>query len=934
MKKNNYNTHYTKIDKNTKNNRTKSSSITKNIYFNKPQNEPKKEIPIIDLLKCPICKKLCLMNINREQLLFSFECNNNHTTKLKKCNTSQKGEFSISNISDLNISNENNINKDNNTLNISRTFNYKKNNPTPKIYITEKDFYCLKHPSSKYHSFCYECKENICEECLKEHSNHNKIELNTIKPKEIEVTLYKNDVKKKDEELNSIIDNMTKWEKEFEYGLSIIIKIMQNISNLRQFIIMNYDPKMSNQNYNYIQNFNNMKVLNFIFPELQEFLKEPDWKQKGHILIELIINIQNKIIKNKEKLEVIKLQKETQKLKENLAKQEQMLKSKKNNVKVEENEDAESVATVHSNGMTNFATTYNSDFNNNIYFNSVYSRQVANKKNTKKKMIGKRNKNRNNDVQTRTIEQNKKLENDKSKEENYNDNNQNGNLSPKIIRVVEISKENSINGDIIDNNNILDSKDENFNINNISKIKYNVDDNSNNIIEDEKNNEIQFNYIQNITDNNTKTPNEQNGINQQIENNNNTHEFNGEKNSNENTFNKNNAETMNNNTNNNDNISINNINNSNDNKVNHIEGKEINMDDEIGKIKDNKENNNKDNIEALKNKNNSRKKKIYQNIELKYELINNDIIRSIEFINNDHILVCTLENISVYKMNSKYELIKEYDIKEFNYRINYATQLFNGDLIICSLSYINIIRLSEDESLPYTLVQKLSGRNDSYNINKVIEIKEKNNLISCDKNNLIIYAKNGETNLYEENYFINIDSEVKCLEGISENIFVTLEPEKECVIFYDIENINNIYVINNIKSSFGRYVISYLNQYNCIFVTGRQGIYLISTEKYELITFFKVDEWISSISYDYYNDYLLCGTWKKNTVNDQKIYNLILYEIMDDNLENKPLDNMNIREVNRKNNIHFHDIIVIKPTKEGFILTGSNDRTIKVWKYI
>ena len=927
MKKNNYNTYYTKIDKNTKHNRIKSSSITKGIYFNKPQNEPKKEIPIIDLLKCPICKKLCLMNINREQLLFSFECNNNHTTKLKKCNTSQKGELSISNISDLNISNENTLNKDNNTLNISKTFNYKMNNPTPKLYISEKDFYCPKHPSSNFHSFCYECKENICEECFKEHSNHNKIELNTIKPKEIEVTLYKNDVKKKYEELNNIIDKMMKWQKEFEYGLSIIIKIMQNISNLRQFIIMNYDPKMSNQNYNYIQNFNNMKVLGFIFPELQEFLKEPDWKKKGHILIELIINIQDKIIKNKEKLEVIKLQKETQKLKENLEKQEKILKSKKNNVKVEESEDVESVATTNSNDMKNFATTYNSDFNNNIYFSSVYSRQVAKKKNTKKKMIAKRNKNRNNDAQTRTIEQNKKLENDKSKEDDYDGKNQNDNLDSKIIRVVDISKDNSINADIIGINNILDSKDESINAHHINKITYNIDDNNNNIIEDEKNNEIQFNQIQNITDIDTKTnPNEQNGINQQNENTNNIHEFNGENNFDENTFNKNNEETINNNTNNNDIASFNNINNNNDNKVNHIEGNNINVDDEMGIIRDN--------IEILKNKKNSRKKKIYKNIDLKYELINNDIIRSIEFINTDNILICTLENISVYKMNSNYELIKEYDIKEFNYRINYATQLSNGDLVICSLNYINIIRLSKDESLSYTLVQKISGRNDSYNINKVIEIKEKNYLISCDKNNLIIYAKNGETNLYEENNFINIDSEVKCLEAISDNIFVTLEPEKECVIFYDIENINNIYVINNIKSSFGRYVISYLNQYNFIFVTGRQGIYLISCEKYELITFFKVDEWISSISYDYYNDYLICGTWKKNTVNDQKVYNLIIYEIVDSYLENKPLDNMNIREVDRKNNIHSHDIVVIKPTKEGFILTGSNDRTIKVWKYI
>ena len=66
------------------------------------------------------------------------------------------------------------------------------------------------------------------------------------------------------------------------------------------------------------------------------------------------------------------MQKETQKLKENLEKQEKILKSKKNNVKVEESEDVESVATTNSNDMKNFATTYNSDFNNNIYFSSVY----------------------------------------------------------------------------------------------------------------------------------------------------------------------------------------------------------------------------------------------------------------------------------------------------------------------------------------------------------------------------------------------------------------------------------------------------------------------------------------------------------------------------------------------------------------------------------
>ena len=352
------------------------------------------------------------------------------------------------------------------------------------------------------------------------------------------------------------------------------------------------------------------------------------------------------------------------------------------------------------------------------------------------------------------------------------------------------------------------------------------------------------------------------------------------------------------------------------------------------------------NISTLKNKNinknndKNRQKKIYKDIELKYELINTDIIRSIEFINNNHILICTLENITIYKINPNYELVKEYDIKEFNYRINYATQISNGNLIICSLNNIDIIQLSEvqpsegqDQSISYNIIQKLTGKNNSYNINKVIEIKGKEYLISCDKNNLIIFSKNKETNLYQELKYIATNSEVKCLEEINEDIFVTVEPEEQCVIFYKIDNLENTYTINNIQSSFGRYIISYVEKYNCIFVTGSQGVYLISTEKYELITFFQVKEWISSIHYDYYNDYLICGTWKKNTINGQKIYNLILYEVVEDNVdtEKKTLDNMIIREVERKNNIHLHDIVVIKPSEEGFILTGSNDRTVKIW---
>ena len=48
-------------------------------------------------------------------------------------------------------------------------------------------------------------------------------------------------------------------------------------------------------------------------------------------------------------------------------------------------------------------------------------------------------------------------------------------------------------------------------------------------------------------------------------------------------------------------------------------------------------------------------------------------------------------------------------------------------------------------------------------------------------------------------------------------------------------------------------------------------------------------------------------------------------------MENKGASNMNIKEIVRKNNVHLLDIVVIKHSKQGIILTGSNDKTVKLW---
>ena len=264
---------------------------------------------------------------------------------------------------------------------------------------------------------------------------------------------------------------------------------------------------------------------------------------------------------------------------------------------------------------------------------------------------------------------------------------------------------------------------------------------------------------------------------------------------------------------------------------------------------------------------------------------------------------------------------------------------------------MNIIELKNDFVLSlfrkYNLIQKLNGRKESGNINKVIEVVDKKYLISCDEAYIIVWQKNSETNYYENYQNIKLDSEVKCICYINNNKFVALLPSDEYLIFYDIEDSNCIRIISNIQSSYGRYAICYIDKYKCIFVTGRQGIYLISIINYQLVRFFRIKEWITSIDYDLNNNHLLCGTWKKNSGNNQKNYNFVVFQVItegengeykpnnEDNEKNEKIsEKISLKELFRKNEAHLHDIVVIKSDKNynDIVITGSNDLSIKLWK--
>ena len=764
-----------------KNKYKKKSYSSQKIYFKKKLENIPTFRPIIFNLKCPLCNKICLIDINKEQLSISFRCNNNIC-----------GYFN------------------NFKYELLFSQNFQKSN-----YLNNSEIYCPKHPKLKFYSYCYECQKNICKQCRKEHAQHNQIGLNTKKPKDNEIFRNKIKSREKFENFNKAINNILKWKNEFENGINSFINVMKNIYILENFIIMNYD-KNNYQNYNYIENYNFFKTLNYKNHIIDEFLQISDWKEKGKLLIKEIFNFLN-IIDN-----------------------------------------------------SNPESGINQPSGNNINENNVLYSNNKNLNNNSLKKINKKEK--------------YNIKKDKEKD-NIIDLNLDTNRDSKYNYLLTIEQNDNLKKVI--NNSIKLNK----NLIKKPRNKENAKINLNNI--DIINNNIQTKPLIRNLDNNT---------------------FEEDINTNPNITGEINKEEIGITTSQND--VFNN-----------------------GMIKYENENENENLTKNSKfiidvDENEEDKKDTNNTIVFKNEKEERYMIKSIEFMNKNQLLICTQNSINVYKINSFYGIDIEYFINISNNKINYGRQLSNGNLAICFSDIINIIKIKEGEKSiikNYSIIQKLVPKNDSFNINKIIEIKHKNYLISCDKNYITIYKKNILNELYVESDSIKINGEVKCIENINEKYFATLIPEREIITFYDVWDFkDNFLILPNIQSSYGRYSIINVLKYNCIFVAGIYGIYYISLEKLEIINFFEIGEWISCIDYDYINDYLICGSYKSNNDNDIKNYNLIIFSIEKENSENN--NNLELIEKKRKNNIHQNDIMVIKFIKDGYILTGSKDKKFKIWK--
>lgn len=343
-------------------------------------------------------------------------------------------------------------------------------------------------------------------------------------------------------------------------------------------------------------------------------------------------------------------------------------------------------------------------------------------------------------------------------------------------------------------------------------------------------------------------------------------------------------------------------------------------------------NNNENENNLLQEESKSEKEQI--NPQMRFLENTNNIIKSLEFLDKNHILICDSSNILFYEINTEtnnLSLIYSIQKEEEENNFTYAKKLSNGNIIICSTYDIIILKLQKSNSkiLNHNIIQKIS--NKGFNINKIIEIPNKQSIISCDKESLKKFKKDLNS-LYNQVNIVKIDTEVKCIEYISDDVFVAVMPENNEIIFYDIDAIhNNKYIVGKIYTIHGRYVINNSEKFGCIFFASTIGVYIFSNENYKLISIYKLDDWVTAINFDCDSDLLICAGVNKYDVNNKNV-SLTIFSITKNKFENISNNNIKLLIKKRIDNVCKEDIIAINYL-ENQILLGSNDKTMRLYNY-
>ena len=245
-------------------------------------------------------------------------------------------------------------------------------------------------------------------------------------------------------------------------------------------------------------------------------------------------------------------------------------------------------------------------------------------------------------------------------------------------------------------------------------------------------------------------------------------------------------------------------------------------------------------------------------------------------------------------------------IKEHKDSVFCITALSSG--ISCSND--KTIKIYNIKGVQYEVLQTLNYHSNY--VWKILELKNKT-LVSCSyDSSIIFYLK--DNNEYKKDYQISTNGSCSSIIQTKDNEICYSESNNKAICFYDILERKIKATISNISKYDGCRAWFIMIKKDLLLIPGSNQLSIINTNEYKLIRTINVVPNASTITGVCLlnKDMLLTGDYSE-TIRQWKIEgdNLIL--------------------ISKKEKTHDSDINVLLNMGNGFIASGSDDKTIKIW---
>ena len=246
-------------------------------------------------------------------------------------------------------------------------------------------------------------------------------------------------------------------------------------------------------------------------------------------------------------------------------------------------------------------------------------------------------------------------------------------------------------------------------------------------------------------------------------------------------------------------------------------------------------------------------------------------------------------------------------IKEHNNGITCISQLSSGILVSCSCD--KTIKLFTIKGMKYELLQTLNYHSNS--VYKIIELKN-NNLVSCSHDSSIIFYLK-DNNEYKKDYKISTDGACYSIIQTKDNEICYSEKNGNKICFYNLLERKIKASIPDINKNNGYREWFIMIKKDLLLIPGKDQISIINTDKYKLVQIIKVPGSNS-----------ICGVCMLNE-------NMILTGGAAKIIKQWKIEGDNLIMVSKKEKAHDKCINVLLNIGNGFIASGSDDNSIKIW---